>query len=79
MGPTNLTLPAYTTLLAQAWGNPCGTSANQPLTIQQTLEQWGLTAYAQQEMASLFQALGGPNGTYTTLRTAEACTPTSFQ
>lgn len=79
MGPANLTLPACTALLAQAWGHPVRYQRQSAFDLQQTLGQWGLTAYAQQEMTALFQALGDPNGAYATPRTAEAYTPTSFQ
>jgi len=79
MGPTNLTLPACTALLAQAWGQPVRYQRQSAIDLQQTLGQWGLTADAQQEMTALFQALGDPNGAYATPRTAEAYTPTSFQ
>ncbi|UOG77636.1 NAD(P)H-binding protein (plasmid) [Hymenobacter tibetensis] len=79
MGPTNLTLPACTALLSQAWGQPVRYERQSAAALQQTLGQWGLTAYAQQEMTALFQALGDPHGAYATPRTAEAYTPTSFQ
>jgi len=79
MGPANLTLPACAALLAQAWGHPVRYQPQSATDLQQALGQWGLTPYAQQEMSSLFQALGDPNGAYATPRTAEAYTPTSFQ
>jgi len=79
MGPMNLTLPTCTALLAQAWGQPVRYQRQSTADLQQALEQGGLTAYAQQEMNVLFQALGDPHGAYATPRTAEAYTPTSFQ
>jgi len=79
MGPANLTLPACAALLAQAWGHPVRYQRQSATDLQQTLGQWGLTPYAQQEMSALFQALGDSDGAYATPRTAEAYTPTSFQ
>jgi uncharacterized protein YbjT (DUF2867 family) len=79
MGPSNLTLPTCTALLAQVWGHPVRYQRQSAADLQQTLAQWGLTPSAQQEMTALFQALGDPNGAYATPRTAEAYTPTSFQ
>ena len=79
MGPANLTLPACAALLAQAWGHPVRYQRQSAADLQHTLDEWGLTPSAQQEMTALFQALGDPDGAYATPRTAEAYTPTSFQ
>ncbi|UOQ69499.1 NmrA family NAD(P)-binding protein [Hymenobacter volaticus] len=79
MGPTNLTLPTCAALLSQAWGHPVRYQRQSAADFQQSVAQWGLTPYAQQEMTALFQALGDPHGAYATPRTAEAYTPTRFQ
>jgi uncharacterized protein YbjT (DUF2867 family) len=79
MGTRNLTLPECAAIIAKEWGRPVQYRRQSYPEVQQSLAQFGMSAYVQQQMTELLQALGDPNGVYATPRTPDAFTPTSFE
>ena len=79
MGAENLTLLETSAILSRVLDSPIQYTQVRIESLQQQVAAMGSTFEVQREMGDLFRALGDPDGVYTTARTPEATTPTTFE
>ncbi|MET4142517.1 NAD(P)H-binding protein [Pedobacter sp. UYP1] len=78
MGPENLNAEEVALRLSRLLGKKITYRQKSILNASAELESFGANVTVSKELSALFKALGDPSGVYSTPRTHEAFTPTSF-
>ena len=79
MGPRNLTPPQAAQIISKVLNRSVHYQKSTYAHLKEQFVAWGASPTVQRELEELYQALGDPQGPYSTPRTVEVSTPTSLE